>query len=97
MISQSVGPLPAKELVRRLTCDAESVGASNTVVPQTMVLDGVAIGEWRQPRAGNFAMKLKFSLTTKQQIRLEQLVLSFGKVNTERDATPKPGAQTFKV
>ncbi|WP_310383663.1 ParB/RepB/Spo0J family partition protein [Roseateles sp.] len=96
-ILQTSGPLPGKELVRRLTCDAASVGASNTTEPQTMVLDGIAIGEWRQQPTGSFSMKLKFSLTTKQQVRLEQLVLSFGKANTERDSTPRSERMVVKA
>ena len=90
-ILKTSGPLPAKELVRRLTCDATSVGASNTAEAQILVLDGVAIGEWQQRRAGSFSMKLKFSLTTKQQVRLERLVLHFGRANTDRDGLPQAG------
>jgi ParB family chromosome partitioning protein len=86
-ILKNGGPLPAKDVLRRLVSDGSTrVGASNTQASEKLILDGRTVGQWKRIGVDALSIKIDFSLTTEQQTEIRDLVLEFAKRNVARDA-----------
>ena len=87
-IEKNMGPLPARDVAKRLSVVAASVGASNTSRPDDLLAGGKKVGQWFLAPDGKVTVKLYFSLTTAQQTRLRKVLVGFSDANTLRDAPP---------
>ena len=87
-IAKTTGPLPARDVVKRLSVVEQSVGASNISKPDDLLAGGQKVGQWCQAADGKLTIKLYFSLTTAQQVRLRKVLQGFSASNTRRDASP---------
>ena len=88
-IIKTTGPLPARDVVKRLSVVPQSVGVSKTSKPDDLLAGGEKVGQWFQAPDGKLTIKLHFSLTTAQQVRLRKVLVGFSDANTHRDAPPR--------